>query len=329
MLEASLAVLNANVITLDSEKPRAEAVAVYGKRIAAVGSNEEIRKYLGEKTLVIDAKGKSVLPGLVDCHVHMAAFGRFLQSLDLRDVASVGELKRKLREYADRHPDKSWILGGRWDQERFVEKRYPTRWDLDEVVSDRPVFLIRVCGHVGVANSKALRLAGVTKSTTVEGGRVDLDAASGEPNGILRENALELVWKAVPKPSVRELEEACLLACRKAVENGLTGVHWIINSPEEIRIVYRLYVEGKLPLRVYFGVPVEFLDEWVALGLPTGFGSDMVKIGFVKILADGSLGARTAALKEPYADMPATKGMMLYSQRRLNRLVLEAHRAGL
>ena len=329
MLEASLAVLNANVITLDSEKPRAEAVAVYGKRIAAVGSNEEIRKYLGEKTLVIDAKGKSVLPGLVDCHVHMAAFGRFLQSLDLRDATSVVELKRKLREYADRHPEKTWILGGRWDQERFAEKRYPTRWDLDEVVSDRPVFLIRVCGHVGVANSKALRLAGVTKSTTVEGGRVDLDAASGEPNGILRENALELVWKAVPKPSVRELEEACLLACRKAVENGLTGVHWIINSPEEIRIVHRLYVEGKLPLRVYFGVPVEFLDELVALGLPTGFGSDMIKIGFVKILADGSLGARTAALKEPYADMPGTKGMMLYSQRRLNRLVLEAHRAGL
>jgi predicted amidohydrolase YtcJ len=241
----------------------------------------------------------------------------------------VEELKRKLREYANKHPEKSWILGGRWDQEKFVVRRYPTRWDLDEAVSDRPIFLVRICGHIGVANSKALELAGVTKSTTVEGGRVDLDAASGEPNGILLENAMELVWKALPKPSVKELEEACLLACREAVKNGLAGVHWILDSPEEIKIVHRLYVEGKLPLRVYFGVPVEFLDELIALGLPTGFGNEMVKIGFVKILADGSLGARTAALKEPYNDMPATRGMMLYSQRKLNKLVLEAHRAGL
>jgi len=329
MLDASLVILNANVITLNSKKPRAKAIAVYENKIIAVGSNKEISKYIGEKTQVIDAKNKTVFPGFVDCHVHMAAFGRIFQTLDLRNVDSIEKLKQKLREYADKNPEKSWILGSGWDQEKFVEKRYPTRWDLDDAVSERPVLIVRVCGHVGVANSKALQIAGITKTTIIEGGKVDLDEASGEPNGILRENALELVRKAKPKTSAKELEHVCLLACQKAVENGLTEVHWIIESAEEIQTVFRLYSEGKLPLKVYFGIPVEFLKELAALKLSTGFGNEMVKIGFVKIFADGSLGARTAALKEPYSDMPETKGMMLYTQKRLNELVLSAHKSGL
>jgi predicted amidohydrolase YtcJ len=329
MLKASLAVLNASVMTLSSTHPRAEAIAVYEGKIAAFGSNEEIRKYVGEKTEVVDAKGKSVVPGFVDCHVHMTGFGRSLQTIDLRKVSSIKELKEKLREYARENPDKEWILGGRWDQERFTEKRYPSRWDLDEAVKDKPVFLTRVCGHIGVANSKALELAGITRETRVDGGRVDLDEADGEPNGILRENAQELVLKIIPEPSEKELEEVCLQACLKAVEVGLTCVHWIVDSADEIRIIQKLCLEGKLPLRVYFGVPVKLLDCLASLGFLSGFGSDMVKVGFVKVFADGSLGARTAALKEPYSDKPDTSGITLYTQRKLNRLVLRAHRAGL
>ncbi|MGQ9507039.1 MAG: amidohydrolase [Candidatus Bathycorpusculaceae bacterium] len=329
MLEASLVVLNANVITLSSEKPRAEAVAIYNGKIVAVGFNEEIRKFIGKKTEVVNAKGKSVVPGFVDCHVHITGFGRSLQTIDLRNINSIKELKEKLREYAKENPNKRWILGGRWDQERFIEKRYPTRWDLDDAIADKPVFLTRVCGHVGVVNSKALKLAGITRETVVEGGRIDLDEVSGEPNGILRENAQELVWRVAPKPSEGELEEACLMACRKAVEAGLTCVHWVVDSADEVRMIQKLRFEDKLPLRVYLGVPLKFLDCLASLGFLTGFGNDMVKIGFVKIFADGSLGARTAALKEPYSDKPDTSGIVLYSQRRLNRLVLEAHRAGL
>ncbi|MGB9778675.1 MAG: amidohydrolase, partial [Candidatus Bathyarchaeales archaeon] len=329
MLEATFAVLNANVITLSSKLSRTEAIAVHDGRIVAVGSNEEIRRFIGEKTYVVDAKGKSVVPGFVDCHVHMTGFGRSLQTIDLRGVGSIKELKEKLREYAKENPDKKWILGGRWDQERFAEKRYPTRWDLDEAVKDKPVFLTRVCGHIGVANSKALELAGITRQTRVEGGRVDLDEACGEPNGILRENAQELVLKIAPEPSAKELEEACLQACLKAVEVGLTCVHWIVDSAEEIRVIQKLCFEGKLPLRVYLGVPVKLLDCLANLGFLSGFGSDMVRVGFVKVFADGSLGARTAALKEPYSDKPDTSGITLYTQRRLNRLVLKAHKAGL
>jgi hypothetical protein len=329
MLEVSFAILNANVITLSSKQPKAEAVAVQNGRIVAVGSNEEIREYVGKNTKVIDAGGKTVVPGFIDCHVHMTGFGRSLQTIDLRNVNSIRELKEKLHEYARMNPNKRWILGGRWDQERFVEKRYPNRWDLDDAVKDKPVFLTRVCGHVGVVNSKALELAGITRETVVDGGKVDLDEVSGEPNGILRENAQELVLKIIPEPSPKELEEACLQACQKAVEAGLTCVHWLVDSADEIRIIQKLCFDGKLPLRVYLGVPVKLLDDLVSLGFLTGFGNDMVKVGFVKVFADGSLGARTAALKEPYSDKSDTSGMMLYTQRRLNGVVLKAHRAGL
>jgi len=329
MSEATLAILNANVITLNSKRPKAEAIVIQNGRIIAVGSNEEVRKYISSKTKVMDAKNRTVVPGFVDCHVHMTSFGRSLQALDLRNARSIREIQGKLREYAENNPEKSWIFGRGWDQEKFVERRFPTRWDLDATVADKPVFLIRVCGHAGVVNNKALQLAGITKETTIEGGKIDLDEATGEPDGILLENALELVWKATPKPSPKELEENCLLACREAVEAGLTGVHWIVDSADEIRTIQKLYSEGKLPLRVYLGITAELLDELVNLGLFTGFGNDMVKIGFVKIFADGSLGAHTAALKEPYSDKPETSGMMIYTQRKLNKLILKAHKAGL
>lgn len=329
MSETTLVILNANLVTLNQKQPKAEAIAIQNGRIIAVGSNKDVRKHIVEKTSVIDAKNKTIVPGFVDCHVHMTGFGQFLQTLNLRNVGSVKEMQQKLREYAQKNSEKSWILGGRWDQDRFAEKCYPTRWDLDAAIADKPVFLVRVCGHLGVANSKALQLADISKETTIDGGTVDLDEAVGEPNGVLRENALGLVWKAIPKPSPKQLEEACISACKKAVEAGLTCVHWIVGSAEEIRIIQKLYFEGKLPLRVYLGISVDLLDQLVDLGLLTGFGNDIVKIGFVKVFADGSLGARTAALKEPYSDKPETRGIMLYTQRKLNRLVLKAHGAGL
>lgn len=328
MLNADVVVLSASIVTFNPAQPKAEALAVRNGRIVAVGSNAEIRSYVGDETKVIDVGGKTVVPGLVDCHVHMTGFGWHLQTLDLCGVNSIEEMKQEIREYTMENPEKSWVLGGRWDHEKFVEKRYPTRWDLDEAVSHKPVFLIRVCGHVGVANTKALELAGVGKDTAVKGGKVDVDEVSGEPNGILRENALELVWRAVPKPSVAELEEACIQACRKAVENGLTGVHWIVDSAEELRLLQKLCKEWKLPLRVYLGVPAKLLDTIVKLGLASGFGNEMLKLGFIKVFVDGSLGARTAALRKPYSDKPETYGMLLLSQRKLNKLVLKAHRAG-
>lgn len=326
MLEATLAILNTDVITLDPRRNKAQAIAVYRDRIIAVGSNEEIREYTGPKTKIIDAENKTVLPGLVDCHAHMLGFGQHLRTLVLREVKSIGELQRRLGEYDSKNPDRAWLIGGRWDQEKFSEKRYPTRHDLDKAVLNKPVFLTRVCGHIGVANTKALELSGITEKTSVPDGKVMLDEKTGKPNGILCENAMNLVWKKVPKLSSEELEEACNLACKNAIEAGLTCVHWIVGSPREIRVLQKLHSEQKLPLRVIIGIPIDDLNNLNSLGLLTGFGNDMLKIGFIKILADGSLGGQTAALKKPYADKPQTKGVMLYTRRQLDKLVLEAHK---
>jgi hypothetical protein len=259
----------------------------------------------------------------------MVSFGQFLQTLELRNTKSIKELQTRLHEYAERNPEKNWILGGRWDEEKLVEKRYPTRYELDAAVSDRPVFLVRVCGHIAVANSRALQMARITGKTSIHSGRAELDPQTGEPNGVLYENALNLVSKTVPKPTSEELEETCILACKRAVEAGLTCVHWIIGSPGEIEAIQKLYSAGRMPLRIYLGIPISVLEPLTSLGLRTGFGNDMVKIGFVKILVDGSLGGHTAALEKPYSDKPDTCGMMLYNEKQLDQLFMKSHMAGL
>ena len=329
MQNADLVLMNANVLTMNPSMPYAEALAIKDEKIVAVGKNKQIRRWIGEQTRVVDLRGKMVVPGFIDTHVHMRAFGRVLTWINLREVNSIKEMQQLLKRHVKRTPKEGWILGRGWDQEKFKEKRYPTRWDLDKVAPDNPVIFVRVCGHICVVNSKALELAGIARDTVApSGGQIDKDPKTGEPTGILRENAKDLVWNIVPEPTEEELTEMCAQACQKAVENGLTSVHWIVHSPTEIRILQRLRKEGKLPLRVYLIIPVEFLDCLINAGLATGFGDNMIKIGSIKILADGSLGARTAALKKPYNDDPSTKGMLLYSQRSLNRLVLKAHRAG-
>jgi predicted amidohydrolase YtcJ len=325
MPEPDVVLLGANVVTLNPKQPRAEAIAVQDGRIVDVGSDKQIRKYVCSHTKVIECESRTVVPGLVDCHVHMRDFGFFLQNLNLRHAESIKEVQEKLREHAEMNADLNWILGGRWDQEKFAEKRYPTRWDLDATVANKPVFLTRVCGHLAVANSKALHLAGISRGTKIKGGKVDLDESTGQPNGIVRENAIGLVWKAVPKPSRANLEKACVLACEKAVEAGLTGVHWLVASSQEMQVLQKLCSERRLPLRVYLGMPAEVLNEVFNTGLLTGSGNEMLKTGFIKILADGSLGARTAALKKPYSDDPRSRGMMLYTQKELCQLILKAH----
>jgi predicted amidohydrolase YtcJ len=325
----SLVILNANIITLNPKQPKAQAVVAHKGRITAIGSDTQIRKHVAKSAKIIDAKNKTVIPGFVDCHVHMTEFGFFPQSPNLKNTHSIKQMQRKLREHASKGHGTGWILGGRWDHEKFIEKRYPTRLDLDAAVPDRPVFLVRVCGHIGVANTEALRLAGITRETVVEGGKIDLSEVTGEPSGIVKENAMRLIREAVPKPSLETLKEACLQACTKAVEAGLTGVHWLAESTDEIRAITELDSEGKLPLRVYLGIPFELLDSLAKLGLTAAPLESKVRMGFIKLFADGSLGSRTAALKEPYSDEPNSCGLLLHPKKKLCQLVTEVHKAGL
>ena len=315
---------------MNPSQPHAQAIAIQNDKIAKVGTNKEIEPWIRKDTKVIDLKGRTVVPGFIDTHVHVTGFGRSLAWVDLRDVQSIREIQERLKKRVQETPKGRWIMGGGWDQERLVERRYPTRWDLDDFSPENPVVFNRVCGHICVTNSKALELTGITAETTPPpGGQIDKDPNTGEPTGILRENAMDLVCKAMPPPSEEELTEAATLACQKAVEAGLTSLHWMIYSPIEIRIIQKFRAQNKLPLRVYLVVPVELLDPLIDLGLCTGFGDSMIRIGSIKIVADGSLGARTAALHEPYSDDPATKGMMLYAQEELNELVAKAHKAHL
>ncbi|MFP3984704.1 MAG: amidohydrolase [Candidatus Bathyarchaeia archaeon] len=329
MFHAELVLVNGNIITMNSKQPRVQAIAIRDGKIVAVGTSKQILTHVGRGTEKIDLKGRTVIPGFVDAHIHGASLGRSLSQIDLRNVKSIKEIQQKVKEWTDDTPKGRWIIGRGWDQDKLAEHRYPLRFDLDQVAPDNPLLLIRVCGHLGVVNSEALKLAGITKETkTPKDGHIEKDS-SGEPNGILFERALGFIFDVLSKPSEEDVANTCLLACQKMVKEGLTTVHWIIDSTAEMRALQELKKRNILPLRIYALVPVEYLEHLTELGVFTGFGDHKIKMGSVKIFADGSLGARTAALKEPYSDASETKGMLLYSQKQLEKFVKKAHEANL
>jgi len=327
---ADLVLMDGNVLTMDLSQPTAEAVAVKKDRIAKVGTNKEISPWIGKTTKVINLQGRTVVPGLIDSHIHVGDFGKFLMWIDLKDVDSVEEMQRRIRKRAQKIPEGRWIIGSGWDQTRFAEKRYPNRRDLDEASPHNPVILYHQCGRVCVVNSKALELAGVTKETkSPSGGKIEKAAETGEPTGILREKATDLVWKTIPEPSEEEIMEGASLACKKIVEAGVTSIHWIVTSSTEVQIIQKLRAENKLPLRVYIIATVDILDQINGFYSPVSSGDNKDRNLGVKVFVDGSLAARTAALREPYSDDPESKGQLLYSQQELDALVAKVHKANL
>ena len=292
-LNPSLLFLNGNVLTMDAARPQAEAIAVTADRIVAVGSNQQIKSLTGPHTKVLDLNGATVLPGFSDCHIHLIEYGLSLRNIDLRFAQSIEEVKKKVAERS--HSSTTWVLGRGWDQEKFAEKRYPTRRDLDEASLGKPVLLRRICGHICVANSAALTLSGVSaKTPNPPGGIIDHDAA-GEPTGILRESAVDLVSQAIPPLELKDYSQAALIASEHALKAGLTTVHYITRSELELKALLNLKSEGRLPLRFYVLIPLDQLKAAVALGIRSGFGDEWVRIGAVKIFTDGSLGANSSA----------------------------------
>jgi predicted amidohydrolase YtcJ len=315
---------------MNQSQPYAEAVAIKDDRIVQVGTNEEIESWIGKSTQVISLKGKTVVPGFIDTHIHVADFGRLLMWIDLSAAGSIKEMQKSLSGRVEKLPKGRWLLGRGWDQTRFAEKRLPTRFDLDSVSLDNPVIFYHQSGQVCVVNSKALELAGVTRLTPVPtGGAIDRDAETGELTGVLRDNATNLVWTVIPEFSKEELVEAAGLACQKIVEAGVTSVHWMVLSPIEIQIIQRLRRENKLPLRVYVVIPANLLDKVADLASHLGLEDNRVRIGGVEIGADGYLAARTAALLQPYSDNPATSGKLLCTQEEMNAAATKILKAGL
>jgi predicted amidohydrolase YtcJ len=325
-LHRTMLLVNGNILTMDPKHPSAQAIAIAGDRILRVGTNKEILALRGRGSTSINLKGATVLPGFTDCHIHLIWYGFSLSAVDLRDARSIEDMKRLVAERAPQA--KGWIQGRGWDQEKFAEKRYPRRQDLDEASPDKPVTLGRVCGHVCVVNTVALKEAGITSQTpNPEGGVIDRDA-SGEPTGIFREKAIDLIEAKIPTPPVEDYEKATLAACEKALKAGLTAVHCITSSPQEFRALLNLKARGRLPIRFYVFIADSQLGIAKSLGLETGFGDEWLRLGGIKIFTDGSLGARTAALQEPYNDDPSNVGVAVHSQAELNTIVSEAHTAG-
>ncbi|HLB99853.1 MAG TPA: amidohydrolase [Candidatus Bathyarchaeia archaeon] len=326
-MSADLVFINGKVLTMNPAQPIAEAVAIKGDKIFKVGPNEEINQLIGNSTKIIQLNGKTVLPGFIDTHIHVADFGRLLAWVDLTNANSIEEIKSSVKERAEKTPKGRWILGRGWNEGRFKDKRLPNRSDLDEVSPNNPVILYHEKAQVCLVNSTALELANITAQTkTPQGGTIDKNAKTGEPKGILRDNATNLVWQKIPEPDEEELLEATALACEKIVEAGVTSVHWMVLSPIEISIAQKLQAQKRLPIRVNLIIPTDLLNCVKEYGSEN---SSTFHIGGAVIAADGYLASKTAALSQPYTDDPASSGQMLSTPNEMEAVAAKILKAGL
>ena len=323
MTPADLVLFNGDIITMNSKMPSAQAIAVKGDRISYVGSNQEIKQYIDEKTQVIDLGGKTVMPGFIDTHTHVVDYGRMLTWLDLECTSSIKEIQTQLTERVKRVGEGKWVLGRALNPERLLEKRLPTRQELDAVAPDNPVVFYCQLGQVCVASSKALEAAKISQQNNIGIERNSI----GELTGVLRDQATNLVWGVIPEPTQQELYEATELALENFVQAGITSIHWIMLSEAELPIIQKLVETGSLPLRVYLIVPTNLLD--LALQNLKQLKNDRFKLGGAVIFADGYLASRTAALLEPYSDSPTNQGKLLCQQNEMFALADKIQNSGL
>jgi predicted amidohydrolase YtcJ len=308
-LAADLIIVNAAVRTIDRNQPLAEAVAIYGHRIVAVGSTADIRKLAGKTTRTIDAQGKLVLPGFNDAHVHFLSGGFQLSSVDLRDANTPQEFAERIRTFAAKLPAGRWITGGDWDHERWPDANLPTKELIDPITPNTPVFVSRLDGHMALANSVALKLAGVTRETKdPDGGVVVRDAKTGEPTGILKDAAQSFVWKVIPPATFEEKLAAARAATNHAASLGVTSVQ-DVSAGADVGVYQTLHERGELKTRIYAVWPLPSWDRLARTGVRARFGDAMLRTGGLKGFADGSLGSTTALFYEPYRDAPNTRGI--------------------
>ena len=315
------------------DQPRTvQAMAIAGGKILAVGTNEEIRRLAGPKTRIhnLDTArtGVFVFPGFNDAHVHLGFAGRTRMNLDLTGVRSLAEMLSRVETFARSAPPGHWLTGGNWDHTLWPDKTLPTRQELDRVTAGHPTFLGRIDGHIAVANSAALAAAGITgKTVPPQGGAIDLDA-NGRPTGNLRESAQDLVEKVIPPPTADERRRGLELAIADAVAHGISSVQ-DFSDWDDFLVYEELEKEGKLALRITEWLPFKeplSLEESQRAHHP--IRDPMLHTGFLKGFMDGSLGSRTAALKQPYADDPGNTGLPQYTQDQLNAMAVERARAG-
>ncbi len=323
-----IVITGARVWTGDVDRPLAEAVAVRGERISAVGSRTEITALVGEGTLVIDAPGGLVTPGFIDSHVHFIEAGRRLSFVQLREATSEREFVRQIARFAAAEQPGNWITGGQWDQTRWGGD-LPHRVWIDSVTPDNPVFIGRVDGHMGLANSRALAAAGIDESTPdVSGGEIQRDP-DGRPTGILKDNAMGLVFGVLPPPTSEQDDRALEAAMEHVAAHGVTSVNHMAWSWDDLNTFKRAKAAGRLTTRVYACVPVSQWERLRDLIRQDGWGDEWLHVGCLKGFLDGSLGSRTAAFLEPYDGAVDGTGILVSRPADLWRWIEEADRAGL
>lgn len=325
--QATLVVTDARIWTGDENRPWAEAIASRGETILAVGDLESVTALIGENTEVISVAGGMLVPGLIDTHVHFIDGGSALASVQLRDAASPDEFTRRIAEFANGVAPGEWITGGTWDHENWGGELPQRDW-IDAVTPDNPVWIYRLDGHMALANSAALRIAGVDADTPdVDGGEVVRDA-DGRPTGVLKDNAMSFVTAAVPASSEAKLDREVQAAMRYLAANGVTSVHDMAGF-ESLAAYRRAKARGEMTTRIYSVVP---LTEWQALRdemLANGSGDEWLKIGGLKGFMDGSLGSHTAAFFEPFTDAPDDRGFLINELDDMREWITGADAAGL
>jgi predicted amidohydrolase YtcJ len=309
----------------------ADAIAIVGNQISAIGSSVEMVAKAGKETRIIDAKRRLVLSGFNDAHVHFVDGGFGLSRVDLRGAKSPGEFTERIRKFAEKTARGRWILGGRWDHENWPGAQLPTRQMIDAATTNIPVFVRRLDGHMGVANTIALVRAGITRNTKDPDGGAIVRDASGEPTGVLKDAAMDLLNKFIPAASREEKLAGARAATAEAARLGVTSVQ-DMSADEDVEIYQTLMDAGELKTRIYAVAPLPRWEDLAKIGFRAPFGNAMIRIGGLKGFADGSLGSTTALFFEPYNDAPETRGLpgdQMFPEGAMLKRVLGADQKGL
>jgi predicted amidohydrolase YtcJ len=334
-LHADVVLHHGKIWTGNPRQPEAETLAVRGDRIVAVGTAEALRPLIGAATKIIDLEQRRVVPGFHDSHVHLLGTGQGLSQVALKDAGDEGEFGRRLRDFDRKLPAGRWLVGGNWDHDRTFAGKLPTAALIDKYVRDRPVFLRRYDGHMGVVNSRVLKLAGITAdSPDPVGGIIYRQPGSRTPTGLLRDNAMGQVTGLIPAATEAEIADAVRAALAEARRLGVTSIQDMDGSGAvSRRLLLRLYQHmartGELTTRIKLYFPLGAWSSLADIGVLAGFGDVWVRIGSLKDFIDGSLGSSTAKFFEPYQNEPGSTGIFLTPLSKLRQRIQAADAAGL
>ena len=321
---------NGNIWTGNPEQPWADAMAVTGETIVAIGTDADLNALRGVNTEVVDLEGAFVMPGFIDNHAHFLSGGFQLASVDLRTATSAEEFSARLATFSQIISQGRWIIGGDWDHEAWGGALPHRSW-IDDVTSDNPVFVSRYDGHMALANSKTLELAGIDRTTPdPEGGTIVRDPSTGEPTGVLKDEAMGLVYAVMPDPTIEEFDEAFDRAVDHALSYGVTQIHDVgsFGGWTDLEVFRRAQSQARLPLRIYSIVPLRTWEQLQEYVQREGNGDDWVRWGGLKGFVDGSLGSTTAWFYEPYEDEPGTSGLIVVDTTAMRQDIQLADAAG-